>query len=89
MTKEVCVCIDRDGQGESACKDATCDPALWGFVCHHKCVIALTKRLRAERSARIDAEAKLEKYRNAIRPFVQNCRDVVAAVDEKECEVSK
>lgn len=83
MPKEVCVCIKKDDHGESSCKDATCDPAVWGFVCQNECVIKLMQKLDAEREARQSAEAKLEKYRNAIKPFIQNCRNVVALADEK------
>ena len=39
--------------------------------------------LDAEARTRMSAEAKLEKYRNAIKPFIQNCRNVVALADEK------
>jgi hypothetical protein len=49
-------------------------------------LIAEAKRA-AEEDARREAENKLEKYRKAIRPFVDNCRAVVKAVDgEKEGE---
>ena len=83
MPNEVCVCIKKDEHGESACKDATSDPAVWGFVCKNECVVALTKKLESEKTARTEAEAKLKKYRNAIRPFVNICRDVVSVCDNE------
>lgn len=80
--KELCVCIKKDEHGESACRDAKCDPSFWGFVCQHECVIELTKKLKRETDARMEAEAKLEKYRDAIKPFVRICRDVVKICDK-------
>lgn len=84
MSKEFCICIKRDEHGESACKNASCDPDVWGFVCHNECVVEMAKRLQCETGARIAAEERLKKYRDAIKPFVNNCRAVIAAVDEKE-----
>ena len=86
MPKDVCVCIKNDEHGENACKDASCDPAVWGFVCHNECVVEMVKRLKRETEARIAAEERLKKYRDAIKPFVNNCRAVIAAVDEKDGE---
>ena len=84
MNKEVCNCIKLDIQGETDCKEASCDPYISGFVCEHKCVVELTKRLQIETNARISAEKKVEKYRRAIRPFVGLWRDVVSICDKQE-----
>ena len=84
MIKKVCTCIKIDANGESACKDAVCDPTLLGFSCSHECVIAIMDKLRAEQAARRDAEMKLDKYRRAIKPFVDNCRAVIDAVDNNK-----
>lgn len=84
MIKKVCPCIKNDANGERACKDAILDPALWGFSCSHECVVELMDKLRAEQEARREAEIKLDKYRKAIKPFVDNCRAVINAVDNKK-----
>ena len=84
MNKELCNCIKLDMRGETDCKYASCDPAIFGFVCENQCVVELTKRLQIETNARISAEEKLEKYRRAIRPFVGICRDVVSICDKQE-----
>lgn len=83
---ERCLCIKIDGYGESDCKYATCDPSAWGFVCSNECVITMTKKLNAEKEARIAAEEKLKKYREAIGPFVDNCRAVINVVDNEKGE---
>ena len=84
MNKEVCNCIKLGMHGETDCKEASCDPAKWGFVCNNECVVEMTKRLEREKEARKAAEEKLEKYRKAIRPFVGICRDVVSICDKQE-----
>ncbi len=84
MIKKVYLCIKSDTNGESACKDAVCDPSLWCFSCSHECVIAIMGKLRAEQDARREAEIKLDKYREAIKPFVDNCRAVIDAVDNNK-----
>ena len=84
MNKEVCCCIKLDIQGETDCKEASCDPSIFGFVCTNQCVVELTKRLQIEKNARISAEEKLEKYRRAIRHFVNICRAVVSVCDKQE-----
>ena len=84
MNKEFCNCIKLDMHGETDCKDASCDPSVWGFVCANQCVVELTKRLQIEKNARISAEEKLEKYRKAINPFVGICQDVVSICDKQE-----
>lgn len=84
MIKKVCSCIKNDSNGEIACKYAVCDPSLWDFSCGHECVIAIMEKLRAEQDARREAEMKLDKYRKAIKPFVDNCRAVIEAVDNKK-----
>ena len=81
-------CIKCDNaHGESSCEFAEFNPAFFGFQCKHPCVlIADEARWKAEKE-REEALARLEKYRKAIRPFVDNCRAVVKAVDgEKEGE---
>ena len=82
--RQLCKCIHIDVRGESDCKYSVCELSSFGFACRHECVMELTQRLKAEENARIAAEEKLEKYRNAIGPFVSNCRAVIDAVDEKE-----
>lgn len=86
---DVCRCLQNDRHGESACRDAVCNPAIWGFACKNKCVIYLHKKLDEEVRVRMDAEAKLEKYRKAIKPFVNICRDVVEACDNNKEEGTK
>ena len=83
---DLCCCLQNDRHGESACRDAVCNPAIWGFACKNKYVIYLHKKLDEEVRVRMDAEAKLEKYRKAIKPFVNICRDVVEACDNNKEE---
>ena len=81
-------CIKCDNaHGESACEYAEFHPGFFAFQCKHPCVLIAEAKRAAEEDARREAENKLEKYRKAIRPFVDNCRAVVKAVDgEKEGE---
>lgn len=82
--KRSCWCIKSDSNGESACKDAFYEPSNLGFTCSHECVVELMDKLRAEQEARREAEIKLDKYRKAIRPFVDNCRAVINAIDNNK-----
>lgn len=82
--KRSCLCIKSDSKGESACKDAFYEPSNSVFTCSHECVVALMNELQAEQEARREAEIKLDKYRKAIKPFVDNCRAVIDAVDNKK-----
>ena len=75
-------CIKCDNaHGESACEYAEFHPGFFAFQCKHPCVLIAQAKRAAEEDARREAENKLEKYRKAIRPFVDNCRAVVKAVD--------
>lgn len=83
-----CACMKCDLNGESDCEFAKFDPGFWDPVCTHPCVCEVSAALKKAVDARVSAEKKLAKYRDAIRPFVKNCREVIAAVDsEKEAEV--
>lgn len=79
-------CIKSDVCGESACQFAKFDPELWGFVCKNKFVIEITKKLNEAIKRADAAERKLEKYREAVRPFIENCRKVVEIADEQKGE---
>ena len=81
-------CIKNDINDESDCTFAKIDLSGWKPMCRctHFCVNELVRQLTIEKEARASAEAKLEKYREAINPFVKNCRAVIAVVDAKEGE---
>lgn len=78
------MCIRCDQHGETSCEHAEVDVRIFGFVCKHPCAIDLGNALRQEAERRRDAELKLEKYRRAIMPFVDNCRAVLKAVDDEK-----
>ena len=78
-------CYKCDNRGEVDCIFAKKDLGAWEMQCTHPCVIMADSAKRKADEARCSAEATLAKYREAIQPFVDNCRAVIAAVDgEKE-----
>lgn len=77
-------CLKCNGVGESDCEFANANVMLACFECGHDCVKQLNEQLEHERSERRKAERLLLKYREAVRPFMDNCRAVVEIADEME-----
>lgn len=83
-------CINCDYKGETSCQHAHYDVCRASMECSHPCVVELNEKLMREREARINAEKILAKYREAIRPFLSNCRAIVEYADKLEAkEVTK
>ena len=74
-------CCKVDQYGESACEFAQVNPMLNNFECTNPCVLMAHKAMLEAKEKWCEAEAKLKKYREAIKPFVANCRAVIDAVE--------
>ena len=74
-------CYKVDQYGESACEFAQANPMLNNFGCTNPCVLMAHKAMLEAKEKWREAEAKLKKYREAIKPFVENCRAVIDAVE--------
>ena len=75
-------CYKCDGYGESACEHAKCNPMMGCFECTNPCVLLAEKAMREAEQKSLDAVLKLRKYREAVRPIVENCRAIIEAYDK-------
>lgn len=86
----VVTCINCNYKGETSCQNAYYDVCRGCMACNHPCVVGLNEKLMSEREARIQAEKVLAKYREAVKPFLSNCRAIVEYADKLEAkEVTK
>jgi hypothetical protein len=84
MEIKTCYCIKTDVFGEVACDKAGYDLKTNHAVCTHECVVHLREELHKTERKLWNAESKLKQYREAIRPFIRNCRQVVEMADSME-----
>lgn len=77
-------CINCNPRGETSCQHAHYDLCRGSMECSHPCVVELNEKFMREREARIHAEKVLAKYREAVKPFVSNCRAIVENADKLE-----
>ena len=82
-------CLKCDGHNETDCKFSRYSVERGESVCEHPCVLAIEKENIKAEHAKYSAESKLEKYRNAITPFMRNCREIVKISDDIEKEGAK
>ena len=84
-------CYKSDLDNESPCEHSRFNLYTGRAECTHPCVIQADKaRMKAE-AAQDSAERKLKQYREAVRPILDNCRNIIRAVegDENGAEVAQ
>jgi hypothetical protein len=72
-----CKCRKCDRHGEVSCEHAQFDMMIKSAVCTHSCVIELVQQLQNEVTKRKEAESKLKQYREAVQPFLGDCRKIL------------
>lgn len=77
-------CLRLDDMNESSCPHAEMNLLEWCPKCTHPCVKEVFHNFLEEQRKRVALEEKLEKYRKAVRPFLENCRTIVSMADEQE-----
>ena len=77
-------CIKSDMHGDSGCEHASVDLCSPYMKCNHPCVLELNAKLGETEAKLREAENKLKHYRDAVRPIVKNCREIVEVADKEE-----
>ena len=81
-------CYRCDTYGEVGCEFAKFNPMVNEAECTHACVLLAEKaRIELEFQLR-EANQKLRQYREAVKPIIKNCREIVA-IAEKESKEGK
>lgn len=75
-------CLINDCHGESSCEKAKYNIACNRFECSHECVDKVYEMLVKTRIERDDALRKLDAYRKALAPFIDNCRACIKIAEE-------
>ena len=82
-------CYRCDTYGEAGCEFAKFSPMKNEAECTQPCVLMAEKaRIDLELQLR-EANQKLRQYREAVRPIIKNCREIVAIAEEESKKEGK